>query len=402
VDHSTYADIELKIVWTSDQARHTERHYYQNINFWRDFFPGLLGDRLMNAADGEWVTERLPANDIVPAYEQSNIATLNLNTISPIGRAKIRVTPQQGRFFPRRIIAGHAGVTAEEFLPLRVTNVNDEQFTVDLNHPLARHDLEVSLRVVGERYQGKEERGGRCNDVVYDALMGGIGIEAPLADGTDFYAEGAFNRVDESDDDVFYQQDRLINHIDSTASAQIASSYSHYLRPGMKILDLMSSWQSHLPTDIDDLDITGLGMNANEMTQNPQLSRHVIHDLNQQTSLPFEDNQFDVTVCSLSIEYLVDPLKVMQEIIRVTRPGGRVMVSFSDRWFPPKAIIIWQELHPFERLGMALDYFIKTDGLENIETESIQGLLRPEDDKYADKLLNSDPVFVVSASVASE
>lgn len=399
MDHSTYANIELKIVWESDQATHTERHYYQNINFWRDYFPGMLGDKLMNAPDGEWVTESMPANDIVPIYDSSNIVTLATSIIRPIGRTRIRITPRQGRFYPRKMIAGHAGVTAEEFLPLRVTRVNGEDFTVDLNHPLARHQLEISLRIDGERYVGREERGGRCNDIVYETLMGGIGIESPLTEGTDFYAEGAFSRVDEADDAVFYTQDRLINHVDSTASGMIASCYGQHLKPGMKVLDLMSSYQSHLPGDIDNLEVTGLGMNANEMAANPQLAQHVVHDLNSQPVMPFEDNIFDTTVCSLSIEYLTDPLKVMREIVRVTRPGGKIMVSFSDRWFPPKAIVIWQELHPFERLGMALDYFIKTDGLAELTTESIQGLLRPEDDKYADKMLYTDPVFFVTATV---
>ncbi len=398
MDHSTYADIELKIVWASEQARHTERHYYQTINFWRDFFPGTLGGRLSDAPDGEWVTESMPANDLIPVYSDSNIVTLPKSAIQPIGKAKIRIVPQRGRFYPRRIIAGHAGITAEEFLPLRVLSVDEKDFQIDLNHPLAKHEIEVSLRVDGSRYTGKEERGGRCNDVVYEALISGIGIQKSLPQGADFYRQEGFYRVDEADDEIFYRQDRLINHIDHECSRQIAQIYARHIEPGMKVLDLMSGYESHLP-DVDDVDVTGLGMNAREMEANPGLNRYVVHDLNRQTTLPFEADRFDITLCSLSIEYLIKPLEVMEEIVRVTRPGGRILVSFSDRWFPPKAIMIWSELHPFERLGMVLDYFLRTKGLRQFETETIRGLLRPQDDKYADRMLHSDPVFVVSAVV---
>ncbi len=400
MDHSTYADIELKIVWSSQQTRHTERHYYQAVNFWRDYFPGTLGDKLISVPDGEWVTQSMPANDLISAYSNSNILTLPKTAIRPIGKARTHITPQQGRFYPRCIIAGHAGITAEEYLPLRVLSVNDKDFTADLNHPLATHQIEISLRVVGKRYIGKEERGGRSSDIVHETLISGIGLQKPLPpEGTDFYEKDSFRRIDEADDEIFYRQERLINHIDSECSHQISRIYARYLQPGMQVLDLMSSYQSHLP-DVDNLDITGLGMSASEMQANPQLRRHIIHNLNKQTTLPFADDHFDVTLCSLSIEYLINPLEVMRELVRVTKPTGRIFVSFSDRWFPSKAIIIWSELHPFERQGMVLEYFLKTGGMKEFETETVRGLLRPEDDKYADKMLYADPMFIVSAVVS--
>ena len=398
MDHSTYADIELKIIWESDRTKHTERYYYQTINFWRDFFPGTLGERLINTPDGEWVTQSMPANDLIPVYSHSNIVTLPKSRVQAIGKTKIRIIPQQGRFYPRRIIAGNAGVTAEEYLPLRVLNVDEKEFTVDLNHPLAKHEIEVSLRVDGKRYIGKEERGGRCNDIVYEMLISGIGIQKPLPEDTDFYQTEGFHRIDEADDEIFYRQDRLINHIDSECSYQISQIYARYIESDMKVLDLMSSYESHLP-DVDNSYVTGLGMNGNEMEANPQINQYIIQDLNKETALPFADNRFDITLCSLSIEYLIKPLEVMREIVRVTRPKGRILVSFSDRWFPPKAIMIWNELHSFERLGIVLDYFLKTKGMKEFKTETVRGLLRPEDDKYANEILYSDPVFVVSAVI---
>ena len=401
MDHSSYADIELKIAWASEQAAHLERHFFQGINFWRDFFPGALGEALVAAKDGEWVTETMPAADIIPRDDAANVMTVAANKMMPIGRSRLQVVPQPGRFYPRSIIAGTAGVTAEEYLPLRILAAGEDGFTVDLNHPLAKHELEIGLRVVGERYIGKEERGGRCNDVVYESLLSGVGMQQVLPHSHAFAAADAFARVDESDDAIFYQQDRLINHIDSECSRQLAAIYARHLRAGMKVLDLMSSYESHLP-NTPELDVTGLGMNRNEMQANPRLARHIVHDLNQNPRLPFAEHEFDVVLCSLAIEYLLDPLAVLREVVRVSKPGGCLLVSFSDRWFPPKVIAIWQQLHPFERLGMVLHWLLKTARLNDIKTETVRGLLRPQDDKYADKMLFADPLFVLTATVAAE
>jgi len=64
-----------------------------------------------------------------------------------------------------------------------------------------------------------------------------------------------------------------------------------------------------------------------------------------------------------------------------------------------KSILIWSELHPFERLGLTLDYLLKTEGISELNTETIQGLLRPESDKHANKKLYADPIFAVYGTV---
>ncbi len=161
----------------------------------------------------------------------------------------------------------------------------------------------------------------------------------------------------------------------------------------------MSSRTSHLPNSYNDCQITGLGLNEKELKTNPQLAQTIVHNLNQFPTLPFPDNSFDAVTCTSSIEYLTQPLDVLTEIARVTIPGGIFITTFSDRWFPGKEIEPWSDLHRFERLGLILDYYLKTGKFENIHTESIVGLPRPITDKHIAKSNISDPIFAVWANV---
>jgi len=398
MDKGQYADIEVVLGWKSDCAQHVEHHYYQGINFWRDYFPGILGDKLTNVPDGEWVRETFPGGELVEPYSSSHVVEVARDKIQPIGKSRIRVTPHKGRFFPRNILRGTAGILDSQPQPLRILGTDDESMRVDLNHPLSQLPVEVAIRGVGERYDGKEERGGRCNDVVYEFINGGPGMQMPIEGGTDFYDSAGFERIDETHDSQFYQQERLIGHIDREASAQLVNYYGDVLEPGMKVLDFMASWQSHLP-DVDDLQVTGLGLNEKEMRENPRIQEIVIQDMNIDPGLWMADHYFDAVVCNLSVEYLTNPVPVFKELVRVIRPGGQLIVTFSDRWFPPKAILLWSDLHPFERLGLVLDYCLRTEGLHDLKTHTIQGLLRPEDDKHANQRLYSDPLFIVQGTV---
>lgn len=145
----------------------------------------------------------------------------------------------------------------------------------------------------------------------------------------------------------------------------------------MHVLDLMSSWISHLPDALPGLQITGLGMNAEELAQNTRLSERLVHDLNEQPVLPFTDQQFDAIICTVSVEYLVEPLAVMRELARVLKPGAPLIITFSDRWFPTKAIALWEDLHPFERLALVQEYFRTASGFDRMTTETVRGYPRP-------------------------
>jgi SAM-dependent methyltransferase len=157
-------------------------------------------------------------------------------------------------------------------------------------------------------------------------------------------AQHAFRRYDESADTEFYEVPRLVTHIDDDAIAAVTQVYREVLPAGGAILDLMSSWVSHLPPEVEYSRVVGLGMNEVELKTNPRLNSWLVHDLNADPHLPFEDAEFDAATICVSIQYLVHAVAVIRDIGRVVRPGGPLVISFSNRCFPTKAIMLWQSL----------------------------------------------------------
>ena len=156
--------------------------------------------------------------------------------------------------------------------------------------------------------------------------------------------EGAFSKADVSPDAAFYAQPRFVLHIDAGAIAAVTKVYREVLPPGGALLDLMSSWVSHLPEDVAYASVVGHGMNAQELAANKRLSRWFVQDLNACPALPATDASFDAACLCVSVQYLQRPVAVFREVARVLRPGGRFVVSFSNRCFPTKAVAIWQAL----------------------------------------------------------
>ena len=146
--------------------------------------------------------------------------------------------------------------------------------------------------------------------------------------------------MDPTEDEAFYAFERKVVHIEAGAIEALRAAYAEILPPQARVLDLMSSWRSHLPlTGVGE--VTGLGMNAAEMGDNPQLDKWIVHNLNREPRLPFDDASFDAVVCAVSVQYLVAPVAVFTEVRRVLVPAGPLVVSFSNRCFPTKAVAIW-------------------------------------------------------------
>ncbi|MBB85510.1 MAG: methyltransferase type 11 [Deltaproteobacteria bacterium] len=195
----------------------------------------------------------------------------------------------------------------------------------------------------------------------------------------------ATNRVDESPDAHFYAMARMVVHIDEATIAALTDYYAEILTPGADVLDLMSSWVSHLPEAPTLGRVAGLGMNAEELAANPRLSESVVHDLNVDPTLPFDDASFDFVVNAVSVQYLTRPLEVFAEIARVLRPGGRSIVAMSHRCFPTKAIRAFHVPGATARFQLVGGYHAES-GL----FEAIDPLDRSPDE--------ADPLWIVTAT----
>ena len=175
----------------------------------------------------------------------------------------------------------------------------------------------------------------------------------------DVFPPGFFDRADPGGDPAFYAVPRLVTHIDDGAIAAVGGLYAELGLDG-EVLDLMSSWVSHFP--VTPRRLVGVGLNATELEANPALADHVVHDLNADPLLPFPDGSFDDATCCVSVDYLTDPVAVFREVARVLRPGGRFVVTFSNRCFPTKAIRGWLGTDDEGHVRIVNAYFVLSGG----------------------------------------
>jgi SAM-dependent methyltransferase len=180
----------------------------------------------------------------------------------------------------------------------------------------------------------------------------------------------AFARQDDGEDLGFYAPPRLVTHIDGGAVAALTALYRRLLPADGRILDLMSSWVSHLPEDMAYPDIVGHGMNADELAANPRLTRWFVQDLNREPTVPEPDGAFDAILVCVGVQYLQRPLAVFRDVRRVLRPGGSIVVSFSNRCFPTKAVAIWRALDAQGHAGLVRLYLEKA-GFSAIEAHML-------------------------------
>ena len=282
-----------------------------------------------------------------------------------------------GRFYPSQLLQAD-----EAPGPMfRVMKRNDASFVANFSHPLQGRIFsidsgksDVSTPPVGQVGQ----------------LLEWSGMDTQMLTPTEFEGADAFRREDEASDAEFYAQPRKVIHVDAVCARRIQALYRTVLPEKSRVLDLMAGWRSHLPDTVESA--VGLGLNADELADNPQLVERIVHDLNADPTLPFADASFDAVICTVSFEYLTQPHAIVAEAKRVLKPGGMLVVTVSNRYFPPKVTKLWTQLHPMERMAW-VGTLIKQAGFKKVETYVERGLKRPKDDRYADKLDESDPLF---------
>jgi ubiquinone/menaquinone biosynthesis C-methylase UbiE len=182
--------------------------------------------------------------------------------------------------------------------------------------------------------------------------------------------QGAFAKIDAEEDEIFYEPPRLVCHIDDGAIAALTEFYRVTLPEGGVLLDLMSSWVSHLPPEIDYAEVIGHGMNETELAANPRLTRWFAQNLNRDPKLPLADASVDAAMVCVSIQYLQQPVGVLREVARVLRPGGPLVISFSNRCFWTKAVAIWRALDDSGHARL-VERYLRHAGFERIETSQL-------------------------------
>ena len=164
-------------------------------------------------------------------------------------------------------------------------------------------------------------------------------------------------KLDPNSDADFYAQPRFVTHVDESFIDQLTTLYSERLEDGMRVLDLMSSWVSHLPEERQFAHVEGHGLNQAELAKNPRLDHFFVQNLNENQALPLADASFDAVLIAVSVQYLQYPEAVFAELARILRPGGQVIVSFSNRMFYQKAIAIWRDGTDASHVRLVKSYF---------------------------------------------
>ena len=170
--------------------------------------------------------------------------------------------------------------------------------------------------------------------------------------------ESQRRKWDSSDDAMFYAEPRFVHHLDAAFRQRLTQLYRERIPAGVVVLDLMSSWVSHLPDDVAYASVIGHGLNARELGANPRLDRSWVQNLNRDQQLPLESSSVDATLIVAGWQYLQQPEAVAAELLRVTRPGGQLIVAFSNRMFFTKAPQIWADGSDRDHLAYVAEVLI--------------------------------------------
>ncbi len=203
-----------------------------------------------------------------------------------------------------------------------------------------------------------------------------------------YFPQEFFARHDNNEDALYYEEPRRKVYVDNHSISVLTEFLQELLPPHGVYLDLMSGWRSHIPSQVLPSRVVGLGLNAQEMVENNQLDKFVVHDLNDDPILPLENQQFDVVLCNFSIQYLIKPVEVFREVNRILRSSGVFIVTFSDHCYPRKTIAIWRAFNAKQRKSLVIKYFEVSKNWIEISTW---------DNLTKKRLESSDALYIVWA-----
>ena len=201
------------------------------------------------------------------------------------------------------------------------------------------------------------------------------------------------SKIDISDDRIFYQTPRYVNHLSHSFRKRLTNLYKEYLFSHFTLLDLMSSWVSHLPNNIRYKKVLAHGMNEAELKANTRIDKFWIQNLNNTQNLPVEDSTVDAGLIVAGWQYLQYPEKVALELSRIIKSDSLLIVSFTNRAFWTKSPYIWTNSSDEERI----DYVKSVLNSNGWRIEEIFNEKTYENKFFGFYSLESDPFFSVVA-----
>jgi SAM-dependent methyltransferase len=386
----------IGITWQAQDCHFNDWCFVPSVQLGRDYMPMEIERVLPGSPRGHCLSRRYGPGELLGGRSSRAMHTIALDRIQADSRFGAE-PPRIGRFYPCSQFGGLAQGCRGRKSPCRVSALHDGQLHVDCNHPLAGLTLTFHLCIesINPARSGENTRG---NDLIAISTDLGPGMQQSLNDtATDFWSDTPFSRQDEGDDDAAFAP-RMTPFWDSLALQQVSRFYRAQLTDGLDILDLMAGVHSPLQeSGVEARSVTGAGLNQVELDANPVLDKRLVLNVNRSAPLPFVDASFDCVLIHAAFEYVIDPLRVLNEVQRILRPGGSLMISFSNRYVASKAVRIWTRLYEFERIGLLLALLRQSAAFDNFTAHSQRGLPRPPHDELAHKLRHSDPVYLLKA-----
>ena len=389
-------DATLSILWQTRDCVYLDSVSMAQLN--RDAIQSLFDLNQLSSVltIGTAISHQYEDGELIQKRNSDRILTLKRSSISSIDQQNSLVKP--GRYYPKSFFELDGTPLPDGDAFGYVIEVNADTLVVDFNHPLAGKDIELRLQF-DAIYTSPCENHSSTRDVKSRLLQGGVGMQEPLSNReTNFWGDDAFTRNDEKDDAEFFAEPSFKPFWDRIPLGVISNLYNQLIPQQAHILDLMAGVHSPLQEcTLKPARLVCAGLNFVELEHNPMCDERQVLNVNTIIALPYRTHEFDIVLIHAAIEYVTQPEKVMDEIQRILKPGGRLIISFSHCYVEDKAIQVWKKAYPFERFGIILTY-LRAHGLfEHIQSFSFRGLSDPQQEVSNNSLKVYEPLGVISA-----
>ncbi len=360
------------IRWQGQDAAFADSHIVANFRPGFDRLPQSLVPELRNSMPGDRLRQTFEPGELLEPYRPELRQRLSRECFrlpEPAMNTGI------GRFHPVAWFQGLELPSDTKPAYCRIIDLDDRQIAIDLNHPLAGKDIELELHILG-RNKMPPTPGTPPKDLTALLCNNGPGMQDRLPQReTDFDDRQPLPRLDEGDDAAFFAEPSLEPYWSRAALEQVSRLYRRLLQPGRRVLDLMAGVHSPLQeAGIKSLSVSCAGLNAVELDRNPVCSERRALNVNRDLPLPWPERHFDAVLIHAAIEYVTRPDDLFDELHRVLQPGGRLVITFSNRWVEEKVVRLWTGLQDFERHGLLLSWLRRQGGFTDCRGCSIRDL----------------------------